>query len=183
VFAGESIGGYILFEFWRRFRERVAALVLCNTKATADTEEARANRLRAADDVEQRGVEPFVESMIPKLLGETTRRNRPDLVAAARTMMMHMTPAGTAAVQRGMADRPDSTATLPTITVPTLIVTGDEDTLTGAADAEFMHQRIPGSELKVIPRAGHYAVFEQAADAGRVTAQFLQVCASAHRLE
>ncbi len=173
VLAGESIGGYILFEFWRRMRDRVSALILCNTKASADNEEARANRLRSAEDVEKRGVEPFVESMIPKLLGETTRTTRPDLVERARSMMMKMTPAGVAAVQRGMAERPDSVATLATIDVPVLLVTGDEDTLTGVGEAELMQRHIPRSELKVIPRAGHYAVFERQEEAARIARQFL----------
>jgi pimeloyl-ACP methyl ester carboxylesterase len=180
VFAGESIGGYILFEFWRRFPDRVSALVLCNTRAQADTPEARAGRLRSAEEVEKRGVEPFVETMIPKLLGESTRRNRPDLADAARRMMMEMTPAGIAAALRGMAERPDSTETLSTINVPTLVVTGDEDVMTGAVDAEFMRRRIVGSEAKVIPHAGHYAVFEQAGDAARLLRQFLAACASGH---
>ncbi len=174
VFAGESIGGYILFEFWRRMRERVSGLVLCNTKAGADNEEARANRLRSAEEVEKRGVEPFVESMIPKLLGETTRRARPDLVERARAMMMQMAPAGVAAVQRGMAARPDSMETLATINAPTLLITGDEDTLTGVGEAEVMQRRIARSTLQVIPRSGHYAVFEQHEEAARLMRQFLE---------
>jgi len=173
VFAGESIGGYILFEFWRRHRERVSALILCNTKAGADNQEARANRLRSAEDVEKRGVEPFIESMIPKLLGQTTRSNRPDLVETARAMMMKMTPTGVAAVQRGMAARPDSVATLATIDVPTLLITGDEDMLTGVAEAELMQRHIRGSTMTVIARAGHYAVFEQHEEVARIVRQFL----------
>src|SRR5512143_3204977 len=168
VFAGESIGGYILFEFWRRYRERVAALILCNTKAGADHEEARANRLRSAEEAEKRGVEPFIESMIPKLLGESTRTNRPELVETARAMMMKMTAGGVAAVQRGMAARPDSGPTLATMDVPTLLITGDEDVLTGAAEAEFMQRNIRGSTMKVIAKAGHYAVFEQHEETARL---------------
>ncbi|MGZ4822880.1 MAG: alpha/beta fold hydrolase [Terriglobales bacterium] len=178
VLAGESIGGYILFEFWRRMRERVSALILCNTKAGADSEEARANRLRSAEDVEKRGVEPFIESMIPKLLGESTRSNRPDLVDAARAMMVKMTPAGIAATQRGMAARPDSTPTLATMNVPVLIVTGDEDVLTGVAEAELLQRHIPGSTLKVVGRAGHYTVFEQHEQAARLVRQFLDSLAA-----
>jgi pimeloyl-ACP methyl ester carboxylesterase len=173
VLAGESIGGYILFEFWRRYRDRVSALILCNTKAGADNEEARANRLRSAEDVERRGVEPFIESMIPKLLGQTTRTNRLDLVETARGMMMKMTAAGVAAVQRGMAARPDSTPTLATIDVPTLLITGDEDELTGVAEAELIHRNIRGSALKVIAKAGHYAVLEQHEVAARIVREFL----------
>ncbi len=174
VFAGESIGGYILFEFWRSFRDRVSALILCNTKAGADNEEARANRMRSAEEVEKNGVEPFVQTMLPKLLAQTTRTNRPDLLERARTMMMKMTPAGIAAVQRGMAARPDSVPTLATIDVPTLLITGDEDTATGPVEAELMHRHLRGSEMKVVAKAGHYAVFEQHEEAARLVRTFLE---------
>src|ERR1700688_2753936 len=80
---GVSIGGYALFEFWREHRGRVAALGLCNTKAPADGPDARATRLHAANDVMERGTEPFFESMIPRLLGASTRELRPDLVDGA----------------------------------------------------------------------------------------------------
>src|SRR4051794_28207207 len=90
IFIGVSIGGYILFEFWRRSRERVAGLALCNTKAQADTPEARAGRLQAAAEVLETGVEPFAEGMLGKVLGQTTRTSRPDLVERARKMMLKM---------------------------------------------------------------------------------------------
>ena len=172
IFAGESIGGYILFEFWRRERDRVKALVLCNTKATADSDEARRARLQSAEDVLKTGVEPFVDSMLPKLLGETTRSNRPDIAAAAKAMMLKITAPGVAAVQRGMANRPDSVATLSTVNVPTLIVAGAEDSIP-LSEAQLMKERIAGSSLKVIPKAGHYAVFEQPNEALRLLRQFL----------
>ena len=79
----------------------------------------------------ERGTEPFFESMLPKLIGKTTHRMRPDLVEGALRMMRKMSPQGVASVQRGMAERPDSVETLKTINVPTLILTGDEDILTG----------------------------------------------------
>jgi 3-oxoadipate enol-lactonase len=161
IFCGASIGGYILFEFWRRYRERVRALVLCVTKPQADAPEARTARLATADEVEGAGTQAFVESMIPKLIGESTRRNRPDLVAEARRMMQQMKPAGVAAAQRGMAERPDSTATLRSIQIPTLVVAGGEDTLIPPPILEAMSREIIGSKLAVIPAAGHYAPFEQ----------------------
>lgn len=172
IFAGESIGGYILFEFWRRHRERVKGLALCNTKATADSDEARRGRLKSAEDVMKTGVEPFIDSMLPKLLGQTTRTNRPDIVAAAKAMMMKTTPAGIAAVQRGMAERPDSVPTLRTIDVPTLILTGEED-LIPLAEAELMKSHIPRATLTVMPKAGHYAAFEQPQEAHRILRNFL----------
>ena len=171
---GASIGGYVLFEFWRRHRGRVAALGLCNTKAPADSAEARAGRLLAASDVLGRGTEPFFESMIPRLLGNTTRETRPDLVEGALRMMRKMSPEDVAQVQRGMAERPDSMDTLKTINVPALLVTGEEDILTGLNEAELMRQHIAGSRLRVIPRAGHYSPWEQQEEAGKLLRQFLE---------
>ena len=170
---GVSIGGYLLFEFWRNYRGRVAALGLCNTKAPADNAEARAGRLQSANDVLERGTEPFFESMIPRVLAQTTRDTRPDLVEGALRMMRKMSPQDVAEVQRGMAERPDSVETLKTINVPTLLITGDEDTTTGVKEAELMKQHIAGSQLRVIPKAGHYAAWEQPEQAARLLRQFL----------
>jgi 3-oxoadipate enol-lactonase len=171
---GVSIGGYALFEFWRGHRGRVAALALCNTKAPADSGEARAGRLQAANDVIERGTEPFFQSMIPRLLGKTTREARPDLVEGALRMMRKMSPQDVAQVQRGMATRPDSVDTLKTINVPTLLVTGDEDILTGVNEAELMRQHISSSQLRVILKAGHYSPWEQPEEAGKLLRQFLE---------
>ena len=115
AFIGCSIGGYVQFEFWRRFRPRVTSLVLCDTRPQADTAEARANRLKAADAVLEQGTEPFIETMIPKLMGRTTVATRPDLVDGARAMMRKMSAEDISQVQRGMAERPDSVADLKTI--------------------------------------------------------------------
>jgi len=173
VLVGVSIGGYVFFEFWRRFRSRVTAVALCNTKAAADTPEARVGRLQMAVDALERGTEPFFESMVPKLLGKTTRDMRPDLVDGALRMMRKMSPEDVAMVQRGMAERPDSVSTLKMIDVPTLLITGDEDILTGVAEAETMRQNIPGAQLKVIAKAGHYAPWERPEEVGPLLRQFL----------
>jgi len=170
---GVSIGGYIVFEFWRRFRERVRGLVLSNTKAAADSPEARSTRLSSAEDVLARGTEPFFAGMLQKAPAETTRRSRPDLIEAALGMMRKMSPEDVAGVQRGMAERPDSIPTLKSINVPTLIITGDEDVLTGVPEAELMKQNIAGAEMKVVSKAGHYSPFEQPEEVGRVLRQFL----------
>src|SRR5258708_37177594 len=156
-FAGVSIGGYALFEFWRRYRGRVAALALCNTKASADSPEAKAGRLQAAAHVVERGTEPFFESMVPRLIGQTTRASRPDLVDGALRMMRKTSAGNVAEGQRGMAERPDSVADLKTINVPTLVMTGDEGSLTGTPEAEFRRRNIARSDLKIIRHAGHYS--------------------------
>jgi pimeloyl-ACP methyl ester carboxylesterase len=172
-FIGVSIGGYVLFELWRRNRGRITALGLCNTKAAEDFPDARAARLQAAEDVLERGTEPFFQSMIPRLLSTTTREARPDLVDGALAMMHKMSREDVAQVQRGMAERPDSVSTLKTIDVPTLLVTGDEDILTGVKEAELMRQHISGGELRVIRKTGHYSVWEQSEEAGKILRQFL----------
>jgi 3-oxoadipate enol-lactonase len=173
VFAGISIGGYVLFEFWRRFRDRFAALVLSDTRAAADSDEARANRLKAADDVEKYGPEGFIEAQIPRLLGASTLACRPDLVDRARQMMRKMTAQGIAAVQRGMANRPDSTPTLATINVPVLLVFGEEDSLTKPAEGDAIVRSTNAARLQVIPKAGHYAIFERHEDAVRILRPWL----------
>jgi 3-oxoadipate enol-lactonase len=173
AFVGCSIGGYILFEFWRRFRARVTSLALCDTRPQADTVEARANRLKTAATVLEQGTEPFIEAMIPKLMGRTTVETRPDLVEGARAMMRKMSAEDINLVLRGMAERPDSVADLKTINVPAVIVIGEEDVLSTVADGELMRQNIAGSQLKVIPKAGHYAPWERAEAVGMALRQFL----------
>ncbi len=173
VFAGVSIGGYILFEFWRQSRDRVAAVVLANTRATADTVEGRANREKSNQEVELRGPALFIESMLPKLLGKTTLETKPERVAAAREVMSRMSVRGIVALQQGMAARPDSVATLKTIDVPALIIGGEEDSLIPAAETQLMQHHISRSRLEIVPKAGHYAAFEQPEHCGRLVRRFL----------
>jgi 3-oxoadipate enol-lactonase len=176
IFCGVSIGGYILFDFWRRYRGRVAALGLCCTRAQADTGEARNTRLKNADLVLERGTEWFVDLMAPKLLGKSTQEARPDLVADARRIMLQMSPHDIAQVQQGMAARPDSITTLKTINVPALVVLGEEDTLIPLSDGELMRQHIANSRLAVIPKAGHFALWEQPETVGKLIRQFVDGC-------
>ncbi len=170
-FVGVSIGGYLLFEFWRRYREHVAALVLANTRAGAETPAGKATRLASADRVLREGTAGFVEEMLPKLVSPTTLNNRLDIVDAARRMMQKMSPDDVAGVQRGMAERPDSIPTLKTITAPTLLIAGADDSVP-LSEAELMHQQISGSRLQVIPNAGHYAALEKPEEFAALLRQF-----------
>jgi 3-oxoadipate enol-lactonase len=160
AFVGVSIGGYALFEFWRRHGDRVDALVLSNTRASAETAESSANRLRIADQVLKEGPAAFIDDMLGKLFASATKSERPDVIEAARKMMQSMSPEDIAGVQRGMADRPDSIEILSTINVPTLVIAGEED-IPPLSAAELMRDSIPGSTLHVIPKAGHYAAMER----------------------
>jgi pimeloyl-ACP methyl ester carboxylesterase len=161
IFGGVSIGGYVLFEFWRRWRERVAGLILADTRAPADTPPVRAARLQAAEEVERQGPQSYLEGLLPKLLGSTTQSNRPGLVREVQRMAARMTVAGIAAVLRGMAGRPDSVAALRTIDKPALLLFGGEDTASPMAEGELMQREIAHSRLLRVPQAGHFAVLEQ----------------------
>lgn len=173
AFIVSSIGGYIVFEFLRRFRSRVSALALCDTRPQPDTVEGRANRLKAAEAVLERGAEQFLQAQVPKLLGATTVASRPDLVEGALRMMRKMSPEDINLVLRGMAERADSVSDLKHINVPALILIGEEDVLTTAADGELMRRNIPGSRLKVISKAGHYAPWERPEEVAPLLRQFL----------
>ena len=170
---GNSIGGYAIFECWRRWKERITGIILCNTKAQADTPDARATRLQSAKDILERGTEPFFASQATRLMGKTTQALRPDLVDGALRMMRKMSAEDVAMVQRGMAERPDSMPILKTMHVPTLVITGAEDELTGLPEAEALHKNIPRSELKIVAKAGHYSPWEQPEEIGRLLRQFL----------
>ena len=174
VFAGCSIGGYILFEYWRRHRERFRGLVLCDTKALADDEAARQGRELAASDVLLRGPESFLQKSLPNLVGASTQRNRPDVFEAARRLCSASTAPGIAAVQRGMALRPDSTRELPQIDVPCLVLCGEEDLPTPPPVMEAMARQISGAKFQVLPSAGHFAAFEQPEESARILRQFLE---------
>jgi 3-oxoadipate enol-lactonase len=172
IFVGVSIGGYTLFEFIRRYRERVATLVLANTRAGAETSEGRATRLQIAEKVEREGSAAFIDDLLQKLFSKTTLTNRPDIVDKARDMARQMSPTDIAQVQRGMADRADPIPTLATINVPTLVIAGEEDSVP-LSELELMHQRIAGSQYRVMSKAGHYAAMEQSAEFGRMLRTFV----------
>ena len=171
IFVGVSIGGYALFEFWRRYRDRVAALVLANTRAGAETPEGRAARLQIADKVEREGTAAFIDDLLQKLFSKSTVANRPDIVDAARAMAKEMSPADIAQVQRGMADRADSIRTLAAVNVPTLVIAGEDDGVP-VSELELIHHGIAGSQFRVIANAGHYAAMEQPAEFGRLLRTF-----------
>jgi len=160
AFVGVSIGGYTMFEFLRRYPGRAAALVLANTRAGAETPDGRAARLQIAEKVEREGSAAFIDDLLQKLFSTTTLTNRPDIVDAARVMAKAMSPRDIAQVQRGMADRADSIPSLAAINVPTLVIAGEDDSVP-LSELELMHQHIAGSQLRVIPKAGHYAAIEQ----------------------
>jgi len=160
VVVGCSMGGYAAFSFVRRHADRLAGLVLQDTRAAADTPEGRSGRGVLASRVLTEGASVAVEAFLPKLVGETTKRQNPALVAHLRERILATSTRGIAHALRGLGDRPDSRETLGQIRVPTLVVVGEEDVLTPPAEAEAMAGAIPGGRLVVIPKAGHLCNLE-----------------------
>jgi pimeloyl-ACP methyl ester carboxylesterase len=160
---GLSMGGYAAFAFVRRHPDRVRALVLADTRTGPDSVEQRQSRAAQADRVRREGPAGIVDGYLQKAVGETTRKERPEVVARVREMVLSAPAQGVADALAGMAARADSGATLREIGVPTLIVCGAEDAATPVADAEAIHRGVPGSRLAVIPRAGHLSSLEDPA--------------------
>ncbi len=168
---GLSMGGYVLFEFWRRYPEKVEALILANTRAQADTPAAAEGRHTTAAKVLAEGSQVVADSMIAKLFSPSAED---ELKEEWYDIMATSSPTGVAAALGAMAARPDSTDTLATITVPTLIIVGREDPITPVSDAELMHHAIDGSMLAIIENAAHMTPVETPGAFGMAVQQFLR---------
>lgn len=174
VVCGLSMGGYVALALYRAHPERVRALVLADTRAQADTEDARRTREENAQRALAEGMQPIVSAMLPKLLSTRTRENAPEVVARVREMMLGVKPEGAAAALRGMALRRDQSDLLSKIDVPVLIIVGSEDAVTPPSEAETLHERIEGSRLVRIEGAGHVSNIERPAEFDRALEEFLE---------
>ncbi|HWP44661.1 MAG TPA: alpha/beta fold hydrolase [Blastocatellia bacterium] len=161
VLVGLSMGGYISLAFYRNYPGSVRAMVLANTRASADTAKARERRMESARKVEQEGASAIADELVPLALAPSTLEARPDIVKRVRAMAEANSPRGLAAAQRAMASRMDSTYILASIDFPVLIIGGAEDKLTPVTEAKSMRDGIPRSQLVVIEGAGHLSNMEQ----------------------
>jgi pimeloyl-ACP methyl ester carboxylesterase len=161
VVCGQSMGGYIAFALLGGFPDRIAAAILCNTKATADTAEAKRARDAMALKAEQEGPQAIAAELVPKLLARATRERQPAVVREVTVMIERQPVHGMIATLRTLRDRLDSTSLLAQIRVPVLVVAGDDDQITPAAGMEEMARAIPGAHFVVIREAGHLAPLEQ----------------------
>jgi len=174
VVAGLSLGGYIAFELLRRYRDRVAGLILLDTRAEADTAEGRASRATLIEVARKAGPGAVGELMLPRLLGRTTQRTQPHLVPQVKEMAERWSVPGMVGALGAMRDRPDSTALLQTVDVPTLVVVGEEDEVTPPALARAMTAAIPSAAMTTIAAAGHLSALEAPSAVSRVMAEFLE---------
>ncbi|MBB3661343.1 pimeloyl-ACP methyl ester carboxylesterase [Prauserella sediminis] len=161
VLGGCSMGGYLTMAVLRAAPERVGGLVLIDTKAEADTDEARANRLSVADRAEAEGITGWLaDATVPALLSDSTRERQPEVEALVRELVDSQQPSGVAWAQRAMAARPDSTDTLRAADVPALVLVGERDGLTPPDAARAMADVLPAARLETIPEAGHLTPLE-----------------------
>ena len=160
VIGGLSMGGYITFALFRLAPTRFDGVILADTKAPADTSEGLAGRRAMQETLRSKGVSAVVESLLPKVLGETTRRERPQVLADVRRLMERNQPDAIDAALHALMTRPDSTPDLARIRYPTLVVVGQEDTVTPATEAEHLASAIARAELVVLRRAGHLSNLE-----------------------
>ena len=156
--AGLSMGGIVCFEAWRRYADRIAALLLIDTRPNAETPEGRAARYAIAESVERDGPKVVADSMRGRLFAPSTPM---PLQEEWFALIASQPRAGTAACARALGDRADSWPTLTSITVPTLIIVGDQDAITPPDLAREMHAKIAGSRLAIIKDAGHMPPVEQ----------------------
>lgn len=160
VVGGLSMGGYISLAVAKAASRRLDGLVLADTKAPADNEAGRAARDAMIALVTEQGPEAVADMMLPKLLGETSHRDQPDLADAVKTLILRNTPEAIASAVRAMKLREDARQWMPAVTCPTLVVCGAEDVLTPPAESEAMAAAVPGAELVILPGAGHLSNLE-----------------------
>jgi pimeloyl-ACP methyl ester carboxylesterase len=174
VFAGFSMGGYIAMAVCRVAPERVAGLILIDTRETPDTEEGRAGRAAMIDSVEKRGPVAAADAMLPKMFTRASFDLAHPIVRETKAIMSDVSNPGVINALRAMSARPDSTGVLKTLAVPALVVVGDEDPITPPADAERMASLMRGATLTRIPRAAHLSNLERPVEFNRAVESFLK---------
>ena len=168
-----SMGGYVAFEFWRRHPERIRSLILCDTRAAADTPEAAANREQMAVEVLRDGAAVAEKAMLPKLLAADAPQRQPEVVEHVRRMILGTRPETIASAQRGMAARADMRSHLPQIRAATLLIVGELDVISTPQEMRGIADGIPGSRLVTIPGSGHLTPLEAPVEFNAALREFL----------
>jgi pimeloyl-ACP methyl ester carboxylesterase len=161
VIGGLSMGGYVALAFARKYADRLRGLILADTRAEADSTEAKANRDKLIAFTQEHAAADVIEQMLPKLVSDATRQQRPEVVAEIRQIAAAQTPAGIIGALRALRDRRDSTDVLPAVRVPAVVIVGADDSLTPPALSQAMAKALPQSTLVQIPGAGHLSNLEQ----------------------
>jgi pimeloyl-ACP methyl ester carboxylesterase len=178
MFGGCSIGGYTLYEIWRKAPSRVQALAFCCARPQADSDAGRQQREEWIAKIRERGTGEFIETQLGKLIGTTARQRHPERVDEAREMMRMVSPDAAIALMKGLAMRPDSVQTARGIRVPTFVLAGGEDPVSTPADMKLLAETIRnggyGAEYTELRDAGHFAPWEQPDVVGRLLRRFFE---------
>jgi pimeloyl-ACP methyl ester carboxylesterase len=173
VLAGFSMGGYIAWQFVRKYMHRLRALIPCDTRAAADTDEARANRLKMAEKIHEWGAARVAEMMGPNLFAPGKFQANPQIVQDLRAVVSHTAPDAIALAQRAMAARPDMTDLLPQIRVPALVIAGAQDALIPPKEMRQIAAAIPHGQYVEIENAGHMSTVENPKAVNQALLEFI----------
>ncbi len=173
VVCGLSMGGYIAFAMYRRAATYFRGMVLADTRSQGDAPEAVASRKGMQHLVREKGPSAVADALLPKLVCNATMASNPGVVENLRQQITSSSVEAIEGALQALMTRPDSTPMLPTLRIPTLLLVGDQDAITPPALSEQMHREIPGSELAVIPGAGHMSNMEQPAAFNEALGRFL----------
>jgi 3-oxoadipate enol-lactonase len=174
IFCGLSMGGYVAWQFALNHRTRLAKLILCDTRAIADTAEAAAGRLKTAEKVLAEGAAVVADAMMPKLFAPVAAKEQPAIVESTRQVILNTKPEGIAAALRGMAERPDVSARLAEFNLPTLLICGEHDGISPPTEMRGIAEKMPQAKFVEIAGAGHMAPLEKPDPVNAVIREFLK---------
>jgi 3-oxoadipate enol-lactonase len=172
VVVGLSMGGYIALAFVRRYPESVAALVLADSRAEADAGESKDKRTAQQRQVRDTGTGGLIDTLAGALLSPDTMEKKPEIVQHTKRLMDNPAQGFIGALE-AMKNRPDSTDSLVRIDVPTLVIVGENDTVTPPEASRKIHEHVRGSRLVVIPHAGHLSNLEAPKEFNQALEDFL----------
>ena len=170
---GLSMGGYVAFAFERKYATRLQSLILCDTRAGADTPRKAAARREMAQRVAREGPTPLVDQMMPNLFARDAVENQPELVESLRRVMLGADPQGVVAAALGMAERPDATETLHNIACPTLVIVGEHDAISPTEEMQNICRAIPHGRFVEIVGSGHMSPMEAPVEVNAAIMEFL----------
>jgi 3-oxoadipate enol-lactonase len=173
VLAGHSMGGYVAFAFARKYPHLLKGFLPVCTRPGPDSDTAREGRYKQAEAVAEEGPQAVVDAMLPRLFSPDSYDTKPDLVEQVKHVMLRQSPDSIRAALFAMASRPDSTPFLPSIEVPCLVISGADDAIIPAGEAEALLRHLRGAEGAVIPASGHMPMLENPAEFDDALRQFL----------
>jgi 3-oxoadipate enol-lactonase len=179
ILCGLSMGGYVAFQFVRKYRERLAGLILADTRSLADTPQAAAGRFKLAEHVLQAGTGYAADAMLPKAFAPSSFRDHLAMTEFARQIVLEQSREGVAAALRGLAERPDVTSELPGMSLPALVIVGEQDAISPPDEMRAMAAAIPKADFVLIPDTGHLPPMENPLAFNAAVERFLNKVASA----